>query len=160
LTAERQRQAWEVKMLALPSRLRKGVPPAVVLLLALPAWGCGDGIARVPIEGTVLIDGAPLRGMTGAVTFIPDKSRGNDSPLRAAGPIDKEGRYMLFTKGKPGVPPGHYKVVVSAVPPGAERDASRLAVHPRYVVEQHTPLEAEVVVESAPGRYDLKLTAR
>jgi hypothetical protein len=94
------------------------------------------------------------------VGFVPDKSSGNDSPLRAEGEIDAEGRYLLFARGKPGAPPGQYKVVVSAVPPGAERDASRLAVHPRYVVEDNTPLRVEVVPDPTPGHYDLKLKAR
>jgi hypothetical protein len=115
-------------MFPLSCWLRKGMLTCVALLLALPAWSCSDGIPRVPIEGTVLVDGKPLVGMTGAVTFIPDKSRGNDSSFRAVGLIDKEGRYTLFTKGKPGAPPGRYKVIVSAVPPGSERDASRLQI--------------------------------
>jgi hypothetical protein len=138
-----------------------GVPLVVPFLLALAACGCGgDGVHRLPVEGTVLIDAEPLRGMKGAVLFLPDKSRGNESPLRGEGEIDAEGRYVLFAHGKPGAPPGHYKVVVSAVPPGAERDASKLAVHPRYVVEADTPLQVEVVSDPAPGHYDLKLTAR
>jgi hypothetical protein len=136
------------------------VPTFVPFLLVLAAGGCGDGINRVPVGGTVLMEGEPLRGMKGAVTFLPDKARGNDSPHGAAGEIDPEGRYVLFTQGKPGAPPGHYKVLVSAVPPGAERDESGLAVHRRYLVESDTPLEMEVVPDPAPGRYDLKLTAR
>jgi hypothetical protein len=147
----------------LASRLRPlaAVPPLVPFLLALAAGGCGgDGVHRFPVEGVVLIDGKPLRGMKGAVLFLPDKSRGNESPLRGEGEIDPEGRYVLFTQGKPGAPPGHYKIVVSAVPPGAERDASKLAVHPRYVSEADTPLHVEVVSEAGSGHYDLQLTAR
>jgi hypothetical protein len=146
----------------LASRLRpsKGVLTFAPLLLVLAACGSGDGVNRLPVEGTVLIDGKPLRGMKGAVGFVPDKSSGNDSPLRAEGEIDAEGRYLLFARGKPGAPPGQYKVAVSAVPPGAERDASRLAVHPRYVVEDNTPLRVEVVPDPTPGHYDLKLKAR
>jgi hypothetical protein len=136
------------------------VPPAVALLLALSAGGCGDNITRAPVEGTVLIGGAPLRGMTGAVTFVPDAARGNGSPHRATGTIDRDGRYTLFTRGKPGAPPGHYKVLVSAVPPGAQRDDSKLAIPARYGGERTTRLEMEVVTDPAPGRYDLKLTRR
>jgi hypothetical protein len=136
------------------------VGTTIVLLLALGACGCGDNIPRAPVEGTVLIDGAPLRGMTGAVTFVPNASRGNDSPLRATGTIDTDGRYTLFTSGKPGAPPGHYTVLVTAVPPGAARDESKLAIPARYGGERTTPLEMEVVSEPSPGRYDLKLTRR
>ncbi len=134
---------------------------AAVVLLAFLAGGCGDGVGkRVPVSGGVLVDGAPLRSMTGMVTFIPDKSRGNDSPHSASGAIDSEGRYVLSTKGKQGAPLGHYKVVVSAVPPGADRDNSRLALHARFSVEQTTPLVVEVVASPAPDTYDLKTTTR
>jgi hypothetical protein len=136
------------------------VAALVALLPALAACGCGDGVSRLPVEGTVLVDGVPLRGMKGAVVFIPEKSEGNDSPPNAVGDIDTEGRYRLFTTGKPGAPAGHYKVVVGAGPPGAERDESRLAVHPRYAVESNTPLRQEVVADPGPGHYDLNLTSR
>ncbi len=141
-----------------PSR---GVPSLGALLLALAACGCGgDGVQRLPVEGIVYLDGEPLRGMTGAVTFIPDLSRGNESPLRGNGEIDAEGRYTLFAGGKPGAPPGHYKVLVGAAPPGTDRDESRLVVPPRYVVERDTPLRMEVVPDPEPGHYDLRLTTR
>jgi hypothetical protein len=146
-------------MFAPHRRPRKRVP-SVVLLLALPVCGCGDGIPRAPVEGTVLFDGAPLRGMTGAVTFVPNTSRGNDSTLRATGTIDGDGHYILLTNGKPGAPPGHYKVLITAVRPGANRDESKLAIPARYGGERTTTLEREVVTEPSPGRYDLKLTRR
>jgi hypothetical protein len=158
--AGRRHPAEEVKMLAPLHWLRKHVRPSVILLLVLPSLGCGDDILRVPVEGVVLRNSQPLRGMTGAVIFLPDKARGNESLFRATGTIDPEGRYVLFTKGKPGAPPGHYKILVSAVPPGAEREESKLAVPSRYGVEQSTPLRMEVVSDPAPGRYDLKLAAR
>src|SRR5205823_1414977 len=98
------------------------------LLLVPVAWmfclfvaGCGDGIGtRYPVEARVLVDGEPLTGMTGKVIFVPDKDKGNKTPVNAGGDIDAEGRYKLSTKGKPGAPAGWYKVVVSAVPPGTD----------------------------------------
>jgi hypothetical protein len=138
---------------------RKGVGPAFLLLI-LSACGCGDGIPRVPVEGTVLVDDVPLRGATGAVTFLGESATAKDNAPRASGTIDREGRYVLFTQGKPGVPPGRYKVLVTAVPLGAERDDTRLAVHPRYAAEQSSPLTVEVVRAPEAGHYDLKLTRR
>jgi hypothetical protein len=131
------------------------------LMAVLLGSGCGDSVGkRLPVSGNVLVDQQPLRGMTGTVTFIPDKSRGNESPYSASGPIDSEGRYVLSTKGKKGAPMGHYKVVVSAVPPGSDRDNSRLALHARFSVENTTPLVIEVVASPAPDTYDLKTTTR
>src|SRR4051794_8076203 len=81
--------------------------------------GCGDGVGtRYPVEGQVLVDGAPLAGMSGQVTFEPDQTKGNKTPVSPSGEIDKDGRYKLSSKGKPGAPAGWYKVAVSPVPPG------------------------------------------
>lgn len=136
-------------------------PCAAALLPLVLACGCGErGIPRVPVKGEVLVNGKPLRGMKGAVTFIPNPDKGNESSQLATGALDADGQYVLATKGKPGVRPGHYKVVVSAVPPGADRDSAKLAVPPRYAVEKSTPLEVEVVASPPAGGYPLKLTTK
>src|SRR5262245_43695839 len=93
----------------------------ILILLALLAAGCGDDIERTPVPVRVLVDGQPLRGKAGSVLFKPDLSRGPASSHEAAGTIDEEGGYVLFTEGKKGASPGWYKVVVFATEKGADR---------------------------------------
>src|SRR5580700_1632437 len=71
--------------------------------LALSGCG-GDGLQRVRVEGTVTVDGKPLR--KGTVIFHPDDSKGNTLTTDAQGPIDAEGHYQLYVGGKPGIPTG------------------------------------------------------
>jgi hypothetical protein len=132
------------------------------VLAALAACGCSEhGVGPCePVHGIVLLDGRPLRGVVGSVDFVPDRSKGNNSTFVAHGTLDGEGRYTLSTKGKEGAPPGWYKVVVSATPPGADRDSAKLSVHPRYAAEATTTLTREVVANAPPGAYDLKLTKK
>jgi hypothetical protein len=51
--------------------------------------GCDSRPKRVPISGTVFIDGKPVKG--GEIRFIPDHARS------AQAEIDKEGHFTLFT---------------------------------------------------------------
>jgi hypothetical protein len=46
-----------------------GLSTSALFLLALGGCGSGDGLSRVPVGGTVAVDGAPLRA--GVVRFIP-----------------------------------------------------------------------------------------
>lgn len=75
-----------------------------VMLIALT--GCGDGRpTRVPVSGTVLIDGKPLTH--GRVRFIPTGARMSE------GTIDENGRFVLgcFEKDD-GAVVGEHRVVV------------------------------------------------
>ena len=66
----------------------------LLLVYVASAAGCGDGRPqRVPVSGTVLIDGAPVP--YGFVTFAPAKGR------TASGQLDKEGHFTL-TSYEPG----------------------------------------------------------
>jgi hypothetical protein len=134
----------------------------ILALTALAAYGCsGNDVGPCePVSGIVTLEGQPLRGVVGSVDFVPDRTQGNNSTFIAHGTLDGQGRYKLSTRGKAGAPPGWYKVVVSATPPGADRDSARLAVHPRYAAESTTPLTREVVADAPPGAYDLKLTRK
>jgi hypothetical protein len=80
-----------------------------VLLAALACVaGCGDGRPqRVPVSGTVMIDGAPLS--YGFVTFVPAAGRS------ASGQLDGQGRFTLgsYEPGD-GVLPGSQRVSVLA----------------------------------------------
>src|SRR5438270_11081037 len=79
--------------------------------------GCDDeGGTRYPVEGQVVLNGKPAKGMMGSVLFVPDSAKDNKSSLRAGGPIDAAGRYDVSSNGRSGAPAGWYKVLVSAVP--------------------------------------------
>lgn len=84
-------------------------PSIVVLFLTSvlgTCCGCGDGRpARVPVAGTVLIDGAPLRH--GFIQVIPANGR------VAQASIDSDGKFILSTFGdNDGCLPGTHKVAV------------------------------------------------
>ncbi len=72
--------------------------------------GCGGGGARVPVHGEVRLDGQPLAGVK--VTFIPDKGTEGTSGFGETG---TDGKFVVMDtmKGKPGLAPGKYKVVVN-----------------------------------------------
>lgn len=131
-------------------------------LLALAVGGCwgGEDARLIPVAGTVTYAGRPLT--TGTVSFRPDAARGNHSLHHPTGAIDAQGRYELFTAGKPGAPPGAYKIVVFA----SEQVRPTASVHPglpkslippRYNDPADTPLTIEVLANSADGAYDLRL---
>ncbi len=72
--------------------------------------GCGEsGPKLVPVTGTVTLNGKPLEGAV--VSFQPDASMPGAMPAEdVTGP---DGNYKALTKGRSGVVPGKYKVVVS-----------------------------------------------
>ena len=64
------------------------LPSLFTLSILATAIGCGDGRpGRVPVSGTVLIDGEPLTA--GYIRFVPP----NDRP--SAGTIASDGRFTL-----------------------------------------------------------------
>jgi hypothetical protein len=84
--------------------------------------GChdGDGLERVPITGTLTIQGKPLPGAS--IQFLP--LEGSNLP-GALGVSDETGRFEVISSREEdtGVPPGEYSVRVS-----------------RFVDEEGTPL--------------------
>jgi hypothetical protein len=121
--------------------------------------GCGPSLA--PVSGKVtLANGNPVT--TGIVTYKPDKAKGNNSTVEARGDINESGEYTLKTDGKPGAPPGKYKVTVySAEAPSS--DPAKMTAKQKYFVNPTfadvgtTPLEKEVVTGAGAGAYDLKV---
>jgi hypothetical protein len=118
--------------------------------------GCG-GLKLVPVSGKVTLGGKPLYG--GAVSFVPDASKGNNARVSCMGPIRFDGRYELTTSGitesgtGKGAPPGWYKVTLLTTLPGTPA----ITVNPKYLNVDTTPLSIEVVADPEPGHYDLKL---
>jgi len=83
------------------------------LVAAAAAWflvGCGEsGPKLVPVSGTVTLNGKPLEGAS--VAFQPDASLQDGLP--AGDVTGPDGNYRANTKGRSGVMPGKYKVVVT-----------------------------------------------
>lgn len=81
--------------------------------------GCGDGRpSRVPVGGSVLIDGAPLK--YGSIMFVP-----RDGSRSAGGSIDTDGNYRVSTfTAYDGLPVGTYDVTVAAIQPISETKQS------------------------------------
>jgi hypothetical protein len=104
----------------------------------------------------VLLDGKPMAD--GLVVFTPDVAKGNTSKFVPSGGIE-DGEYTLATEGKPGAPPGWYKVTVSPGMPEMTADMKAppkmLVLNPRYGSVANTPFSVEVV--SGGTQYDLKL---
>ena len=154
-----------------PARPARGLPPLLAaVLVAMPAWGCGDGsgVGRtVPVSGKVMLNGDPVTARTALVLFKPDGSRGNTSPFEPAGTVDAEGHYTLTTQGKNGAPPGWYQVIVTAreeAPPAhpktpqQHRPVVRSLLPAKYGQANTSGLSIEVVENPEPGAYDLKLS--
>ncbi|QDU25903.1 hypothetical protein ETAA8_09750 [Anatilimnocola aggregata] len=134
--------------------------------LALGSWplffaaGCSEpGEALLDVRGTVQLEQEPLT--TGVVSLRAEN--GNETRHQPTGLIDSQGNYRLYTAGRPGAPPGFYRVVVFANEPAI--DLSK--VHPglpkslipkRYNDAISSPLAFEVKPDAAAGSYNLQLT--
>jgi hypothetical protein len=137
-----------------PSRVRILLAAAV----ALTACGCGGG--NVPVKGKATADDKPLPA--GSVLFYPDKEKGNTATGEPQG-IITEGNYEMTTNGKPGVPPGWYKVVVNAAESNTPSSSAtpptgKPLIASKYNKLETTDLRIEVKAGAADGAYDLKLS--
>jgi hypothetical protein len=130
---------------------------AVAAIVLIPLASCEKGIRRVPVSGTVTLDGQPLQG--GVLMFNPDESKGNTARVGCSGPV-KNGRYSLVTAGVTqidtgtGAPLGWYKVTLLTDLPGTPE----IKVDKKYLRPETTPLQVEIVENPKPGHYDLQLT--
>jgi hypothetical protein len=126
-------------------------------LAALAGCGPAGPANLVPVAGTVTYDGRPLT--KGTVSFRPDAGAGNTTPYEPAGTVDEQGHYTLVTAGKPGAPPGHYKVTVAAeeLDPNNPSAAPKSLIPVKYGRVTSSGLTIDVVEHPAPGAYDIKL---
>jgi hypothetical protein len=123
--------------------------------------GCHGGETTVAVEGKVLVDGQPLT--IGTVIFTPDTARGNTSQDEPRGKLDGKGVYRAdLAKGRTGVPPGWYKISISAQRLKDAKDPfSYVSVIPaKFANPQTSGLALEVVDKPAPGAYDIALSTR
>lgn len=144
-----------------PASVRWGLgllTTACIMSLALVAGCGGGGPKRVPVKGTVTLDGAPLDG--GVLYYFADSGKGNDHRIAAVGPV-RGGSYNIVTsavkdsESGPGAPLGWYKIYLDSTVPGHNEK-----VHERFTDATKTPISVEVVENAPPGAYDIKLTSK
>jgi hypothetical protein len=122
--------------------------------------GCG-GVRRLPVSGTVMLDGAPVNA--GYLEFTPDSSKGNTAKIIAKSLI-REGRYNLETSGitrsdsGTGVPLGWYKVTFRNEETSRKHPVEQINVNAKYMSAETTPLQVEVKDNPDAGVYDFKMT--
>jgi hypothetical protein len=83
----------------------------VLLAIALATVGCGaakDPHGRLPLSGTILLQGKPLDA--GTIEFLP-----SDPKRSGARTIIRAGKYQV--PREQGVPPGTYRVLISSPEP-------------------------------------------
>jgi hypothetical protein len=142
--------------------LRRMSSPGVLALVTccgLLPTGCGDaGPRRVPVFGTVTLNGQPLE--VGGISFMPDTARNPALKDIPSAKIEK-GSYTLYTAGNPGAPAGWYKVIFVAnapADPKAPYAPPKSLINRKYATAETTDLSVEVVPSPAAGAYDFKLT--
>jgi hypothetical protein len=126
--------------------------------------GCG-GIRRIPVSGTVTLDGKPING--GNIVFSPDAAKGNLNRINCMSPIIVDGQYTLETNGVTrsesgdGVPLGWYKVTFRQMQESTKKHpVVPVNVHDRFREPEKTPLSVEVKDNPEPGAYDFKFTSK
>src|SRR5262245_36449468 len=128
-----------------------------MVLVSVPA--CNKAVRRVPVTGTVTLDGKPLT--VGVVSFVPDNEKGNTHRVACIGRANS-GKYDLTTAAMqnfdngPGAPLGWYKVYLDTSVPGAED----LKIHAKFKDMNKTPILIEVVESPAAGAYDIQFTSK
>jgi hypothetical protein len=98
-------------------------PFSCVALVSALLAGCGSGdetdsFKLVPVSGNVTLDGKPLEGAK--VLFTPNEANKPNTP--GVDTTGQEGNYKLMYRGRSGVAPGKYLVLVAKTmdPPGAK----------------------------------------
>jgi hypothetical protein len=139
-----------------------------MVILVATGVGCGSsksaGPPLVATEGIITLKDKPLAGAT--VFFHPDDTAG----LSCAGNTDENGKFVLWTNGKPGAVAGRYRITVKSYTKkdgsplivtdeqranGIDADQmiaaglAKLAVPAKYVNRDTTTLNAEVLPSSS-----------
>ncbi len=140
--------------------LSLAIPGALALICLV---GCG-GVRKIPVAGSVTLDGQPING--GHLVFTPDAAKGNTHRISCTSRI-KEGRYDLETNGitpsdsGDGVPLGWYKVSFRMLEESTKKHPiAPVNVHDRFRNPDKTPLSVEVKDNPEPGSYDIKMTSK
>jgi len=127
---------------------------ALGLIVVFTATGCGGGPNLIPVSGEVTVNGKPLE--KGSLAFRPETGqiKGGDP-----GGTIENGKYTIFTNGKPGAPAGKYKVGIVAHQEidSTKPTAVKPLLDPQYNDPEKSVLKVEVVEKASPGAYDFKL---
>lgn len=92
--------------------MRSIVFSSAIVSMALSLPGCGEAVVeRVPVAGTVLIDGEPLDG--GTIRFVPEVGRPASSAILADGSFEIAAE-SVDRPSELGLTPGTYRVQVSS----------------------------------------------
>lgn len=131
-----------------------------ILMMAV-VFGAGSGCTSeklpplYPVEGTVTVDGKPLKsGHVSLTTSSTEHKIG-----LSTSEIGEDGSYVIYTSDKEGAPLGKYKVTVTPqtmMTPGTDPKAMT-TISRVYSDATQTPLTIEVVEHPSAGAYDLKL---
>lgn len=147
----------------------------ILVVISSGLFGCGSGdetdrYKLVPVSGTVTHNGKPLEGAT--LTFTPDPT--NPQPTPGGDVTGPMGNYKAMYRGRSGLAPGKYRVLVSktVLPPGmkpsaegeddymnqvaAESVASSGGRGPNAVMEIQENVEREVAPEGGVVDIDVK----
>ncbi len=142
--------------------VRRGWLPLAILGAFVLTSVVGCGARRLPVSGTVTVDGQPLN--VGQLVFTPDTAKGNTSRIVCTSQI-KDGRYNLETNGVTraesgsGVPPGWYKVTFRLLVESTKKHPlPPVNVNGKFMDPEASPLSVEVKDKPEPGAYDFKLT--
>jgi len=124
------------------------VAMAAVLLYVLAP------LPLTPVEGKVNVSGMP-EGLPpfdyGRVWLHPDRDKGNWFPRIPMAELNADGSYTVFTDGKPGAPPGWYRVAIVAIA------GRRQLFDAKYWESNTSELTLHVESGAEPGAYDLAL---
>ncbi|MEQ1828675.1 MAG: hypothetical protein ABL921_22120 [Pirellula sp.] len=90
------------------------------LLMIVFVIGCGGGKKRVPVAGSITVDGKPADGAT--LLFHPIDSK--DAPI-GSGSADQNGKFSVVSDLKDGLMAGSYKVSVVWPDPAVKPTAAQ-----------------------------------
>jgi hypothetical protein len=142
-------------------KIPRGRFPWIVLGIMTSIGLAGCGAKRLPVAGSVTLDGKPVSGVV--LTFSPNAAKGNTASISCSGPVT-DGRYELRTiaitnaNSGSGVPPGWYKVIVRVPDVKAKKlSLVKASIPDKYLSLEKTPLEVEVKDNPEPGAYDFHL---
>ena len=143
-------------------KVRRGWPSLVILGAFALTSVVGCGMKRVPVTGTVTVDGQPIN--VGQLVFTPDAAKGNTHRIVCVSRI-KDGHYDLETNGVTrsdsgtGVPLGWYKVSFRILEESTKKHPmAPINVNEKFKDPDKTPLSVEVKDNPEPGAYDFKMT--
>lgn len=133
-----------------------------VLLLTSTLLGCGKNpLGRQQVGGSVTLDGKPVA--QGSIGFEPQQPGGVGS-----GAMIRDGAYAIAESK--GLPPGKYRVRISAADLGGEQQAGALSAPPgsapprarKNLIPPKYNSQSELTVEVVDGnnRFDFDLTSK